>query len=435
MIHPIREIILLIFLVLLCSLFSAAERAFSKTNEKDIENGAAAGNKRAKRLLFFLREPDRYFDFVAIMISAMSIIIGITFSSLLCGCLYGEFAELGTWAAYTYVKWLFYIAVTFILIYIVVFFSKFLPHRIASGHPAKTALSLVGYVNFFYYLFRPVTKLLELNSLVYHISTNEESESVTGDEIETMVNESHEQGNLAGSEARMISNILDFDEKEANDIMTHRNRITAINGRMKVSEALNFILNENYSRFPVYDGDIDNIVGILHLKDAVRYYNGSRKKDVPVIEVARKPVFIPDTQKIEVLFKQMQKEKTHMVIAVDEYGQTSGIVAMEDILEEIVGDIQDEYDEEEKKIRKSQDGSYIVNGDMLLTELSNETGIKIRETELNNFDTVNGLVVFLLDHIPHDRERFSVKYAGYKFDSLKITDRMIKKVRMTKIKK
>lgn len=176
-------------------------------------------------------------------------------------------------------------------------------------------------------------------------------DDVTGEEIKDMVNEGHEHGVLNENEAEMINNIFEFGEKQAQDVMTHRKSIAAIDSTATVQEAFDFIMNESYSRYPVIDGDIDNIMGILHIRDLLKVYVDEQKRSKQLSEIKDQVLFdayyIPETRNISLLFKEMQSKKVHIAVVVDEYGQTAGIVTMEDILEEIVGNIQDEYDEEE----------------------------------------------------------------------------------------
>ena len=206
------------------------------------------------------------------------------------------------------------------------------------------------------------------SSLLKLFGRGKRDEDVT-EEIMDMVNESHEQGVLEENEAEMIGNIFEFGEKQASDVMTHRNNIVALDDDITVREAFDRIMKENYSRYPVYDGDIDNITGILHIRDLLKIYvdkdNQDRKLRDVEDTVLFKPYCIPETRNISPLFRQMQSEKIHMAIVVDEYGQTAGIVTMEDILEEIVGNILDEYDEEEEQIVTDADGSYIIEGQAL----------------------------------------------------------------------
>ncbi|SFG69785.1 putative hemolysin [Lachnospiraceae bacterium C7] len=262
-----------------------------------------------------------------------------------------------------------------------------------------------------------------------------DNDDVTEEEIISMVNEGHEQGVLHAQEAEMIHNIFEFDDKEAKDIMTHRANIIAVDGNMSFVDAIDFMIDCSRSRIPVYDGDIDNIIGVLHIKDALLFFQKnevfrSAIKDIDGLVTDAK--FIPETRKINALFKKMQSEKIHMVVVIDEYGQTSGIVAMEDILEEIVGNIEDEHDDEEKLIEKVANDTYVMDGMTPLDDVIDILDIPMEETE---FDTLNGLLVSLLDKVPRDGESFSIDAYGFRFFVTLIKDKMIKKVRVTKLDK
>ncbi|WP_022748552.1 hemolysin family protein [Lachnobacterium bovis] len=259
-----------------------------------------------------------------------------------------------------------------------------------------------------------------------------DNKDVTEKEILSMVNEGHEQGVLHEQEAEMINNILEFDEKEAKDIMTHRTNIIALDANMSFCDAIDVMGQTSKSRFPVYDNDIDNIIGILHIKDALDFCHRNEVfrtslKDIPNLISDVK--FIPETRKINVLFRKMQLEKIHMVVVVDEYGQTSGIVAMEDILEEIVGNIEDEHDLEEHHIEKISKDSYVIDGMTSIEELKEILDIPSDRIE---FDTLNGMLVSLIDKVPNDGENFTVDAYGYKFCANLIEDKTIKKVTVTK---
>ncbi len=192
------------------------------------------------------------------------------------------------------------------------------------------------------------------------------------------------------------------------------------------------MLSEPYSRFPLYGENVDDIIGVLHLKDVMNFYANAKQRKRPLVEAAREPYFVPDTQDLDVLFRAMQAKKIHMAIVADEYGQTAGLVTMEDILEEIVGDIKDEYDKEEELIRRAGEDTFLVSGAVTLEELSEETGLVVRKEDEEAFDTLNGLLVSLLDHIPQDDEVFSVEYEGFRFDSVAIRGRVIRRVKAVK---
>lgn len=257
-------------------------------------------------------------------------------------------------------------------------------------------------------------------------------DDVTEEEIKSMVNEGHEQGVLLASEAEMINNIFEFGDKEAKDIMTHRKNLIVIDGNMSYNDAVSFIIENSKSRYPVYLDDIDNIIGVLHIKDAFAFAQKNEVfrtsiKDIP--NLIREVDFVPETLNIHTLFKMMQAKKSHMVIVVDEYGQTSGAVAMEDILEEIVGNIEDEHDEEETLIRQNPDGSYLMNGLASMPEVIELLGLPVDE---DAFETLNGFLVSLLEKIPNDGETAQINMYGYDFNVLKVEDKMIREVLVRK---
>ena len=257
-------------------------------------------------------------------------------------------------------------------------------------------------------------------------------DDVTEEEIKSMVNEGHEQGVLLASEAEMINNIFEFGDKEAKDIMTHRKNLIVIDGNLSYNDAVSFIIENSKSRYPVYLDDIDNIIGVLHIKDAFAFAQKNEVfrtsiKDIP--NLIREVDFVPETLNIHTLFKMMQAKKSHMVIVVDEYEQTSGAVAMEDILEEIVGNIEDEHDEEETLIRQNPDGSYLMNGLASMPEVIELLGLPVDE---DAFETLNGFLVSLLEKIPNDGETAQINMYGYDFNVLKVEDKMIREVLVRK---
>ena len=258
-------------------------------------------------------------------------------------------------------------------------------------------------------------------------------DKVTEEEIISMVNEGHESGVLDADEAEMIHNIFEYGDKEADEIMTHRKNIVALEGSSVLKEALDFILEQNHSRFPVYEGSLDNIIGTVNLKDAVKCNMQEKNQQLPIKEVEgllRPARFIPETRNISDLLKNMQKLKAHMVIVVDEYGQTAGLVTMEDILEEIVGNIQDEYDAEEESIIRQPDGSWLMLGTAPLEEVEGCLGVEFGEEEIV---ALNGLLTFILDRIPSENEDIRVEREGYLFQVLEVRNKIIYKVRVTRL--
>lgn len=240
-------------------------------------------------------------------------------------------------------------------------------------------------------------------------------------------------GEDKSSMAEMIRNILDYGEKDAKDIMTHRKYIIALDGNETLADTIPFILEQNYSRFPVYEEDIDTIIGTLHLRDVMACYLDEKLRNIPLkdLEEAIRPVqFIPETRNIDKLFQQMRIQKNHMVVVLDEYGQTSGLVTMEDIIEEIMGNIQDEYDEEEESIVEQMNDTYLVQGMTELSDLEEILGITF---DVEDCETLNGFLVLCLDHIPSEGENHEVEYKGYHFRVMSVDDNMIQSVEIKKL--
>ena len=258
-------------------------------------------------------------------------------------------------------------------------------------------------------------------------------EDLTEQEIMSMVNEGHENGVLQESEAEMINNIFTLDQKEAKDIMTHRKQIMALDGTCSLQEVLAEIRDMGYSRYPVYQDDVDNIIGIIHIKDILNQMldqTNMEQQLTKINDLIRPASFIPETRNIDVLFKNMQSQKIHMVIVVDEYGQTSGLVTMEDILEEIVGNIFDEHDAEEEQIVEEADGSYVIDG---MTDFDDVCELlEIHGEELEDFDTLSGFLISRINKIPVNGEHYQVSAYGYRFDVLLVEHRVIRTVRVTK---
>jgi len=264
------------------------------------------------------------------------------------------------------------------------------------------------------------------------LKARKEAQAAAEENILSMVNESHEQGYIEASEAEMISNIFEFGDKQAQDIMTDRSNIIAMEAEMTLNDALNFMLNESNSRFPVYKENLDHIIGIIYLKDAFRVARNRSLLDMPIGEVEgllRSAHFIPETRNVDDLFKTMRATKLQMVMVIDEYGQTSGLVALEDILEEIVGNIMDEYDEDEGHIEQKANNKFIIDGMTPLEELEERFRISFGEVPV---ETINGFLISKMERIPTEKDRFSITVDGYKFKVIEVENKMVKKVVVAK---
>lgn len=431
---PISGVIWILVLILTQALVAGMKMAFYDVNESSIKKKAEAGDRRAAALLKLLEQPDRYFHVLQLLLNFIGILIGSIYASHFMVRFEENLQNLNIDLDMGLLKPAYYILFTFLLVMVTTLFGTVLPEKIAAKHAETLSCHTLWMVKLLSFFLKPFAWILEkiMGALlfVFGVKPSELFDNVTEEAIISMVNEGQEQGVFDAGEAEMISNIIELDEKEAQDIMTHKKRIVAVNSEMSLEDALRFMLSENYSRYPLYEGNRDNIIGILHLKDVIGAYISEEMKNKPLSEIAREPYFVPDTQNINILFHDMQRKNIHMAIVIDEYGQTAGLVAMEDFLEEIVGNIQDEYDEEERMFVSAEDGSCIVKGAISLDELEDELDISLSQED---FDTLNGLLISILDRIPMDGENETLEFEGYRFEILETKNKMIEQVRITKL--
>ncbi len=270
-----------------------------------------------------------------------------------------------------------------------------------------------------------ILAIAELVALII-LYRRSKQENVTEEDVISLVNEGHEDGNILASEAAMIQNIFEFSDTDVKDIMTHRKNIVAIDGDWSLKEAITFINENNMSRYPVYIEELDNIIGILHIKDILTYYDSdidnTKVKDLKeLLSVAE---FVPETHGINTLFAQMQTKKRHMVIVVDEYGQVSGLLSLEDILEEIVGNISDEHDEDEGSIEIRTEDTFIMDGSTTLEEVEEILGMNLSE----DYETLNGYLVSLLGKIPEDGSSFKLEDDNFIYYVKNVSEKVIEEV-------
>ena len=413
--------IVLIFFILLIleMILYGFHAAMQNRREQEPEEIQKEPEKKAARLQYMIDNPSKYSNALQFGIISVNMLLGAL--PLYC-CLNSHFEHL---------------IYRIVFLYIVLTFGMLIPEKAASRYPDAWIKICVTPVYCFVRITAPFTAFVSLSAKgilqLFGIKGLDETADVTEEEIISMINVGHEQGVLLASEAEMITNIFEYGDKEAKDIMINRNNMIALDCNVTLQEAASFILEEHNSRFPVYDGTIDHIVGILHLKDVMRMQMNEKMMSKPIGKIKgllREPLFITETRKLDDLLKTMQNEKIQMAIVIDEYGQTAGLLALEDILEEIVGKIQDEYDEEASYIKENGKDEYIIEGMMPLDELEEQLDIALEE---ENFDTVNGFVISRLEHIPEEGEEFEFWCQGYLFKILEVKDRMIQSVLASKM--
>ncbi|SEP65169.1 putative hemolysin [Lachnospiraceae bacterium RM5] len=369
------------------------------------------------RIIKLINSPYRFIDTVQLVSIVASLLFGI----------YAGLQDMKT-------------GIIFACAWIVIFmiFGILLPKKIGQVGAKKFTEYLTDLCYVLMILLIPVTFIIEcvvkFILFIFGIKDKELKDNVTEEDILSVINEGHEQGVLHKSEAEMINNIFEFDDKEAKDIMTHRREIVALDGEMTLSEAAKEMLTMNKTRYPVYKDEFDNIIGIVNFRDVMVMYNKKESHDKKLYELKellRKPIFTPETKKINLLFRIMQSEKNHLAIVVDEYGQTAGIIAMEDILEEIVGNIFDEYDDEDEDIIKREDGSYVVKGNTSLEDITEKLGIVFDE----DCETISGYLTMKFERVLSRGERPEIVINNIKYKILGVRNRMISHVLITFLEK
>ena len=413
--------------------------AIQRASQSELEKRNQEGDKKARWLLLVMDEPMGIINTTLIVGTLFSILTGYVGIHRIVPVLYNGLKE---HAFFSYIPdavtaFLSILLVLFVTVIILVAVGMISSKKLSAQNPTGWALRSAGFVKLIVTLFSPVTFLVVKLSngfvRLFGVDPHKTGEDVTEEEIISMVDDAHEQGVIEESEAEMIQNIMEFSDKEAQDIMTHRKNIHAVSEKTSLKEALEYMLNGSNSRYPVYREDIDDIIGIIHLKDAMKEITFHHNGDVPVNKIhnlIREASYIPETRSINDLFKRMQAQKIHMAIVVDEYGQTSGIVTMEDILEEIVGNILDEYDEDDHFIVEQLDHTYLMKGLTPLEEVEDTLSIDLKEEE---FDTLNGYLTSLLGHIPNMEEDKEIRTNGYLFTILGVENNTIQRVRVEKL--
>lgn len=435
--NPWPRIGAFVFLVFLEALVSAAKTALGQLSEqqveKDLESEDEKKRRKAARVKYLLSIEDWYYDTAQFLKVSINIVIGVLVSSGL--LVYaGNMAKRLHLPGYPVVFGIVFLVIfTALLLFSVVLIGNVVPVKLAQIHSENVAYAFSGMMLFWITVLKPFMFLIDaatrLILKIMRIKPEDLLDNVTEDEIISIVNEGFEQGVLEDNEVEMISNIIELDDKEVRDVMTNRRKVVSVSTDLSVEEALKFMLGASYSRFPLYEGERDNIVGVLHFKDVTQHYMAG--DGLSLKEIAREPFFVPDTQGVDKLFDAMQFNKIHMAIAVDEYGQMAGVVALEDILEEIVGNILDEYDVDERMILKQGNHRYIIRGLTPIDEIEDELGISF-DREDYDFDTLNGFLTTMLGHLPSDQEKSIVRYQGYRFQILDAKNKMIRSVRVVR---
>ncbi len=429
------QIIPLIILIALNAFFAASEIAFISLNDAKIDMQAKEGNKKAKKIKKMLENPSKFLATIQIGITLAGFLSSAfaseAFASELAPILHNlvPTIEVSVWNSIAIVL------ITIILSYFTLIFGELVPKRIAMKYYEKIAFATIGVIRFISIVTAPFVRFLTFStnivSKIFGISGNEE-ETVTEEEIRMMVDVGEEKGTIDKEEREMINNVFEFNDKTASEIMIPRKDVYALDMNLSISKVLEEITDNKdfrYSRIPVYDETIDEIKGIVYIKDILL---STKNKSVKVKNLVKEAYYIPETKQVNELFEDLRKNRKQIAIVVDEYGGTAGIVTMEDILEEIVGEIYDEYDIVENDYEKIDENTYILNGGMSVSDVEKVLDIEIPE---GDYDTISGYLMEELGRIPKENEKPIIEKEDviYKIESIK--DKRIIKIKACKIDK
>ncbi len=430
----IGKLILQFVLILLNAFFAATEIAVISLNEQKVRRQAEAGDPKSQKMLKMVEEPTVFLS---------TIQVGITLAGFLGSAFAADsFADpLAAWV-HTWLpiplgvlETISLILITLILSYFTLIFGELVPKRIAMRSAEKLAKAVSSPISGLSVILRPVVFLLSVSTngvlRLFGINPKETGEDVSEEDIMDMVDAVEEQGEIDTGTKEMIENIFAFDNITVSDIMVRRTDMSVVSLEATSEEITDMIVESGFSRFPVCGESSDDIVGVLRARE---YLLALRENEaITVGELMQKPVFVPDSLSANVLFRRMQEGKTHMVIAVDEYGQTAGLVTMEDLIEEIMGNIYDETDVPEiPNICPEGENTWIVQGNTPLSELEDEIGFVFDEEETESHDTFGGFIVGQLEYIPDEEDRPEVTYKNLSIQVLGVHDKRIESARLTK---
>lgn len=406
----IKQILLQIILIALNAFFAATEIAVISLNEKKVRALAEDGNKKAVKMLKIIEEPTQFLS---------TIQIGITLAGFLGSAFAADnFAEvLSTAISKAFnlsadntkiINTVAVVLVTLILSYFTLIFGELVPKRIAMKHKEKLANSVCGIISFLAAVLKPIIWFLTVSTnavlRLVGIDPHEKEEPVSEEDIVLMLDAGADEGSLDHDDIEYIKNVFKLDKMTAEDVMTPRKSVISISYDASDKEILDIIEEESYSRIPVYEDNPDKIIGILHACD---YLLKRNEKNFDLKSILHTPVFVPETVSLDVLFKDMQTDHNHLAVVVNEYGETSGIVTMEDILEEIVGEIWDERDEEIDEFKKIGDNTYKILCTASLEDFREY--FKLEDEEELDVSTVNGWITEITGIIPEVNYSFDYK--------------------------
>ena len=431
----ILKLVLLFGLIFFNAFFAMSEIAIISLNDTKMQKLAEEGNKKAKQIVKLTENPNRFLSTIQIGVTLAGFLASASasqnFADLLMNAL--KHTAIVNVIPESVINGISVVLITIITSYFSLVLGELAPKRIAMQVPEKVSFKVVGILLFIAKIAKPFVKVLSVSTngvvRLFGFDPNADEENVTEEEIRMMVDVGGEKGVIEDSQKEMIDNIFEFDDLDAGDIMTHRTDMTAIEVSRSLEEVAELAIENGYSRIPVYEDDPDSIVGVLYAKDLLKYVGHNIPADLTISKVMRKALYVPETQSCGDLFKAMNDSHTQFAVVVDEYGGTAGIVTLEDVLESIVGNIQDEYDDEDEEIVQINETTFTIDGITDLDEVDELVGTKLPE---GDYDTLGGFVISLLGYLPSesDPEPAVAEYDNLRFTVLNFEDRRIGEIKV-----
>ncbi len=429
----ILKIVTLFALIFVNAFFSMSEMAIVTLNDNKIDKMASEGNKKAKQIQKLTENTSSFLSTIQIGVTLAGFLTSATAAQSFAEMLSNAIAKtsivnvipIGVISGFSTV------VITLIMSYFSLVLGELVPKKIAMNKPEKMAFMAAPILVFVAKITRPVVKFLALSTngvlRLIGIDPHADEEVVTEEEIRMMVDVGGEKGVIEDVQIEMINNIFEFDDIDVADIMTHRTDMICIDDDEPLSEAVKLSIENGFSRIPVYEEDPDDIIGIVYIKDFLKYVGTNLPKTKTVKDMMRPAYYVPETKRCGELFTEMTEKRVQMAVVIDEYGGTAGIVTLEDLLESIVGNIQDEYDQEDEEISIINDTVFEVDGITDIEEVEEHTGKKFPE---GDYDTIGGYIISVLGFLPQDGEMNEVTFENVKFTVLNVEERRIGKVKV-----
>ena len=425
------QILLLLVLILVNAFFAMSEMAVVSLNDAKIEKMAEDGHKKAKLILKLTKNPTRFLSTIQIGVTLAGFLTSASaataFAEMLTNTITSSFD-----VPENIVSPVAVVLITLVMSYFSLVLGELAPKRIGMQVPEKIAFAVAKPLLVISKITAPFVKFLSLSTngvvRLLGFDPNANEEVVTEEEIRMMVDVGGEKGVIEDTQKEMINNIFEFDDMDAGDIMTHRTDVVAADiNDITLEDFMNLAIEHGRSRIPLFDEDIDNIVGIVYVKDLLKFVGKEVKAKGTLKNIMREPYFIPETKSCGELFKEMSSKRIQMAVVVDEYGGTAGIVTLEDIVEAIMGNIQDEYDVEEEEISKIDENTFTVDGTIDIEEIDELIGKELPE---GDYETLAGFIMDELQCIPKNGEMNEVVFENVKFTVLSVEDRRIEKIKV-----